>query len=208
VTPPNRIDDDSTAGERQGLRRSLRQRRASLSAQQRVTAARTIAAHIAATRWLQGARPIALYVSIGFEVDTGPLAAVARRRRCPIYLPRITDYRAHHMRFVLQSPAPSVRNRHGIPEPRGGQSIAPGALSVVFLPVLGFDALGTRLGSGAGYYDRVFSFRRRRLRWHRPLLVGIAYRCQELAAIQPEPHDVPLDALVTEDGVRYFRQRG
>jgi 5-formyltetrahydrofolate cyclo-ligase len=129
---------------------------------------------------------------------------VARQRHCPVYLPRISDYHQRRMEFVLESSAPRVRNRHGIPEPATRKRISVRALSVVFMPILGFDARGTRLGSGAGYYDRLFSFRRYRSEWHRPLLVGVAYRCQELAHIDPQQHDVPLDALVSEDGVRYF----
>jgi 5-formyltetrahydrofolate cyclo-ligase len=72
------------------------------------------------------------------------------------------------------------------------------------MPLLGFDGAGTRLGSGAGYYDRVFAFRRRRHSWHRPLLVGVAFACQRVDHIELGRHDVPLDAIVTEDGVEYF----
>jgi 5-formyltetrahydrofolate cyclo-ligase len=204
VTPPDSIDSELAASERTQLRRKLRRRRADLTLQQRTCAARAIASQVARTRWLHGARPIALYASVGYEVDTRPLAQLARLRYCPLYLPRITDHRARRMQFVRESVEPDVRNRHGIAQPRGSRSIAAWALSVVFMPLLGFDAHGTRLGSGAGYYDRVFSFRRHRLRWHRPVLVGIAYRCQELPFIPPQQHDVALDALVTEDGVRYF----
>jgi len=107
------------------------------------------------------------------------------------------------MVFALESTS-AASNRHGIPEPAAGKIVSARALSIVFLPVLGFDARGARLGSGAGYYDRLFWFRRHRLHWHRPLLVGIAYRCQELAHIDLHEHDVPLDALVSEDGIRYF----
>jgi 5-formyltetrahydrofolate cyclo-ligase len=208
VAPSNSRDDDAAAGERTQMRRSLRHRRAGLTAQQRSVAARAIALHVARTRWLQGARPIGLYAAVGYEVDTGPLSELARQRRCPIYLPQIASYRERRMQFVLESSTPAVINRHGIREPRGHKRIAAAALSVVFMPLLGFDARGTRLGSGAGYYDRVFSFRRQRLRWHRPLLVGVAFRCQELPYIEPQRHDVPLDALVSEDGVRYFSHRG
>jgi 5-formyltetrahydrofolate cyclo-ligase len=190
------------------LRRMLRSRRASLSAQQRTAAALRIASHVARTRWVHSARPIGVYASVGYEVDTRPLLQLARLRHCPIYLPRIADYRQHRMRFVPETSAPARRNRHGIPEPHSHRSIAARALSVVFLPVLGFDAQGTRLGSGAGYYDRLFSFRRHRQHWHRPLLVGIAYRCQQLPYIPARAHDVPLDALVSEDGVRYFGDEG
>ena len=186
------------------MRRSLRAARAAMSAAQRSVATRLITSHVAATRWLHGRRPVGLYASVGYEVSTASLCELARRRHCPVYLPRIIDYRQRRMMFALESTASTVRNRHGIPEPTTARTISARALSVVFLPVLGFDAHGTRLGSGAGYYDRLFSFRRHRLHWHRPLLIGIAYRCQEVARIDLLRHDVPLDALVCEDGVRYF----
>jgi len=190
------------------MRRSLRSRRAALSASQRQSFARQIASHIAATRWLHGRRAIGLYVSVGNEVATGPLRTLARQRHCPVYLPRIADYRQHRMVFALESGASWSENRHGVPEPSGHRIVAVHALSVVFVPLLGFDAAGTRLGSGAGYYDRLFFFRRHRLSWHRPLLVGLAYGCQQLRHIPRSEHDVPLDALVSEDGVTYFGGRG
>jgi 5-formyltetrahydrofolate cyclo-ligase len=207
VTPPDSTDEDAAALERMQMRRTLRSRRAGLSSQQRALAAQRIAMHVARTRWLQGSRPIGLYASRGYEVDMRRLAQLARLHRCPIYLPRITDYRQRRMHFVLETSAPRP-NRHGIAEPRGHHGIAAGALSVVFMPLLGFDASGTRLGSGAGYYDRLFSYRRRRLHWHRPFLVGVAYSCQQLPAIPRRVHDVPLDAVVSEDGVRYFSEKG
>jgi len=175
-----------------------------MGATERSTAADLIASHVAATRWLHAARRIGLYASVGYEVLTGPIATLARRRHCPVYLPRITDYRQRRMVFALESSDAITRNRHGIPEPAMHGTISARALSVVFLPLLGFDDSGSRLGSGAGYYDRLFFFRRHRLHWHRPLLVGVAYRCQEVAHLDRHAYDVPLDALVSEDGVRYF----
>jgi 5-formyltetrahydrofolate cyclo-ligase len=203
VTPFN-PSDGSSGFDRTQLRRALRTLRANLTPIERAAAARSIASHIAASRWLHAGRAIGLYTAVGYEVATEPLCALARQRRCPIYLPRITDYRQHRMTFVRESSAPERRDRYGIPQPAGHIRICTRALSVVFLPVLGFDARGTRLGSGAGYYDRLFAFRRHRHSWHRPLLVGIAYRCQQLPHIDHHEHDVPLDALVSEDGVIYF----
>lgn len=175
-----------------------------MGAQQRAAASHAITRHVAATRWLHGARPLGLYVSVGYEVDTAALRRLARTRRCPVYVPRISDYRQHAMRFARDDDAMALVNRHGIPEPSLAETIRPQNLSVVFLPLVGFDALGTRLGAGAGYYDRAFAFRRRRHSWHRPLLVGVAFACQRLAHIERGVHDVPLDAVVTELGVEYF----
>jgi 5-formyltetrahydrofolate cyclo-ligase len=187
------------------MRRALRARRAELSAAQRLAAARLIATHIAGTRWLHGGRAVGLYAGTGYEVATGPICELARRRHCPVYLPRIHDYRQQRMVFALESAMPARRNRYGILEPGTHKIISARALSIVFMPVLGFDARGARLGSGAGYYDRVFAFRRHRHSWHRPLLVGIAFRRQEVERIDLQEHDVLMDALVSEEGVRYFR---
>jgi 5-formyltetrahydrofolate cyclo-ligase len=193
-----------TDATREDLRRALRRRRSALSKTQRTAASRAITQHIAATRWLHGARPIGLYVSVGFEVGTDPLRALARRRSCPVYLPRIADYRRRSMVFVRDSDERALRNRHGIPEPTGSQRLSARALSVVFVPLLGFDAHGTRLGAGAGYYDRLFAYRRHRRSWQQPMLVGLAFRCQGLEHIEAASHDVPLDAVVTEEGVIQF----
>jgi 5-formyltetrahydrofolate cyclo-ligase len=189
---------------RRAIRRGLRARRAELTASQRAAAARAITMHIAGTRWLRGARAIGLYVSIGTEVPTEPLRALAVRRNCPVYLPCIVDYRARRMVFARDEHTLTSINRLGIPEPTALRTIPIRALSVVLMPVLGFDRHGTRLGTGGGYYDRMFAYRRHRHSWHRPLLIGIAFQCQRLAVIERGGHDVPLDAVVTEDGVSIF----
>ncbi len=92
-----------------------------------------------------------------------------------------------------------VSNRYGIPEPACETTLPPGAMSVVLLPLLGFDRRGQRLGSGAGYYDRSFAFRQTRAA--PPCLLGVGYACQELATLTAEPWDVPLDAILCETEV-------
>jgi 5-formyltetrahydrofolate cyclo-ligase len=67
------------------------------------------------------------------------------------------------------------------------------------MPLLGFDAAGTRLGYGGGYYDRTLAALERA-----PRIVGVAFAAQELAYIPRAPHDRPLDTVVTEHGVRHF----
>lgn len=208
---PGAADFTSAAGvptdlpdTRRAIRRRLRARRAELSAAERAAAADSIATHIAGTRWLRGGRALGLYVSIGTEVPTTALRQLAARLHCPVYLPCIVDYRRHRMVFGRDDGSLSAVNRLGIPEPKALRIIPVRALSVVLLPVLGFDRHGTRLGTGGGYYDRMFSYRRHRHSWHRPLLVGIAFQCQQLPLIERGGHDIPLDAVVTEVGVSIF----
>ena len=134
-----------------------------------------------------------------------PLRALARARGCRVYLPRITDFRTHRMLLVADLCTPLRLNRYRIAEPRGGTHLALPALDVVLTPLVGFDAAGNRLGNGAGYYDRFLA--RRLGRRGRPLLIGIAFECQRLESLAPRAHDVPLDAVVTENGIQYFHRR-
>jgi 5-formyltetrahydrofolate cyclo-ligase len=71
--------------------------------------------------------------------------------------------------------------------------------NVILMPLLGFDKHGTRLGYGGGYYDRTLTVLSRT-----PRLIGLAFASQEMERIPREPHDIPLDAVVTELGYRSF----
>jgi 5-formyltetrahydrofolate cyclo-ligase len=122
-----------------------------------------------------------------------------------VYLPRITDYVRHRMLLVRDSGARRVLNRYRIAEPRGGARLAAAAFAVILMPLVGFDAAGNRLGNGAGYYDRFVASRSGR--YGRPLLIGIAFECQRLDALPAAVHDVPLDAVITEKGLHYFKRR-
>ena len=62
---------------------------------------------------------------------------------------------------------------------------------ILFVPLVGFTPTLARLGQGGGHYDRW-------LAEHPPLLaIGLAWDAQACDALPTEPHDVPLDAVVT-----------
>lgn len=193
-------------GERRTLRRQLRARRSALGPSVRHWADERIRAHLAYSYWLRPARSIALYASMGDEVDTRQLRALCRARGCDVYLPRITDFAARRLRFCRDAGARLPINRMGIAEPALHQSIPARWLSLILLPILGFDNQGTRLGYGGGFYDRDLAFRLQQPA--PPLLIGLAYACQELAHVAREAHDVALDGIVTEYGIRWFGRRG
>ena len=94
--------------------------------------------------------------------------------------------------------APLERGVWDIPVPAERQVVHPTALLV---PVVGFDEGGYRLGYGGGYYDRTLAASH-----PRPLAIGVGYEFQQLATIHPQPHDVPMDAVVTEAGVQRFER--
>ena len=71
---------------------------------------------------------------------------------------------------------------------------------MVVLPLAGFDVAGHRLGYGKGHYDRVLS--RLHADGRRPYLVGLAFDIQQVDPIPFEDHDIRLDMVVTERGLR------
>ena len=81
----------------------------------------------------------------------------------------------------------------GIPYPEDSEVLTP---DHVLLPMLGWDAAGCRLGYGGGFFDRTLAALPRR-----PRVIGLAYELQYLPTIHPQPHDIPVDFVVTERGV-------
>jgi 5-formyltetrahydrofolate cyclo-ligase len=193
--------DSTLADTRRPMRAQLRAMRRALPSAERQARSRLVARNVDLYLHLRPSWRIALYASLAEELDTGPLIALARARGCRIYLPRIDRHSlGRRMRFVEISDRHRV-NRLGIAEPEGSQTIGARWLDVVFQPLVGFDARGVRLGTGGGYYDRAFAFRRWRTAWHTPQLVGLAYDFQQVEAIVPAAHDVLLDAVVTDRGI-------
>ena len=72
------------------------------------------------------------------------------------------------------------------------------------MPLVGFDARGNRIGMGKGFYDRHFAYRLLLTHMRRPALIGIAFAVQAVAELPTAPHDVPLDAIVTESSLHWF----
>jgi 5-formyltetrahydrofolate cyclo-ligase len=187
--------------DRKMLRKSLRSRRRAVSPAARAAAARQVALNVDRVLHLRPGWRIGVYASLAEELDTAPLIALALRHGCQIYVPVISRIkRSRSMRFVEMTGELRL-NRLGIAEPQGEPLPAVRQLDIVFLPLVGFDARGVRLGMGGGYYDRAFAFRRARTTWHAPRLIGIAYACQQVDEIAAAPYDVLLDAIATERGV-------
>jgi 5-formyltetrahydrofolate cyclo-ligase len=145
-------------------------------------------------------RRIAVYVAHDCEADPSAIVSLARRNGCKLYLPAIADYRRRRMEFRRYARATRLQpNRYGIAEPeRGAARIAVRHLDLVLLPLVAVDANGTRLGTGAGFYDRCLQHLRAGRRWRRPKLIGLGYEFQRVAGLAARTWDVPLDALLTE----------
>jgi len=72
---------------------------------------------------------------------------------------------------------------------------------ITLAPCVGWDGEGYRLGYGGGYFDRTLAALR-----PRPFTIGIGFHAARLATIYPQPHDIPLDVVLTERGMEFDRQ--
>lgn len=193
MTPPS---------SRAQLRRSLRQQRQDLPAQQRLQASLAVAEQILSLPELDAAQRIGIYWAVRGELPLLHTVLALQRLNKEIYLPVIQA--DNRLMFALWQPGqPTQANAFGIPEPQTEVStlIAPHMLDLVLVPLIAFDDAGGRLGSGAGYYDRSFAFLSEHARPAHPFLLGIGYAFQKLASVQAQSWDIPLDAVVTDQGL-------
>jgi 5-formyltetrahydrofolate cyclo-ligase len=134
------------------------------------------------------------------ELDLRPLAADVVARGARAALPAVVA-RAQPVEFRAWTPGMTLApDAVGIPAPPPGAATRP---AILLVPLLGFDEAGYRLGYGGGYYDRTLAALGRK-----PLVVGVGYALGRLPTIRPQPHDVAMDAIATEDGLDWFPRAG
>jgi 5-formyltetrahydrofolate cyclo-ligase len=139
------------------------------------------------------ARAVSAFYPIRGEPDTLALLSLLAARGLVTALP-ITGGRGDRLTFRAFRPGdPLVTGAMRIPEPSPDAGLVEPDL--LFVPLAAFDRRGHRIGYGAGHYDRTLAF----LRAQRPTVaVGVAYAVCEVEAVPDQPHDVPLDYLLTD----------
>jgi 5-formyltetrahydrofolate cyclo-ligase len=87
------------------------------------------------------------------------------------------------------------KGHYGIREPKTDRlrPVPQEEIDAVLIPAVAFDRCGHRVGYGGGYYDRFLPEVPRAAR------IGAAFACQIVMEIPPDPHDVPVDRIVTEE---------
>ena len=149
--------------------------------------------------WLVGRKEqrIGAYWPIKGEFDALPAlfrwteADPARRIGLPVI-----DKDSKQLRFHTWYPGcPMEEDAYGIPKPKDTPQFEP---ELLLVPCVGYGPRGLRLGYGGGFYDRTLAQLQ-----PRPVTVGLAYAHGFIPWLQPEPHDVPLHAVLNEDGVAW-----
>jgi 5-formyltetrahydrofolate cyclo-ligase len=111
----------------------------------------------------------------------------------------VINRETRHLRFHVWYPGcPMEDDAYGIPKPKDTEAFEP---QLLLVPCVGFGPKGVRLGYGGGFYDRTLADLK-----PRPYTVGVGYAHGFIPWLTAEPHDVPLDAMLTEDGVAWQRE--
>lgn len=191
------------ASDKASLRRAIRAARKAVPPARRRQAEQAISRH--ARCFFRPGRRIGAYIATGSELALDALIGRALGHGCRVALPALPQ-RGRKMLFsVLDSRGRWYLNRYRIPEFDGGNWRARD-LDVLFLPLLGVDEQGFRLGQGGGFYDSTLAYLNAFRRWRRPLLVGVALDCQRVPVVPREPWDMQLDYLLSESGLTRFRR--
>lgn len=142
---------------------------------------------------------LSAYWPIKGEPDLRGLMAEQHEAGVIIALP-VVEVRASPLVFRRWHPGlHMIRGNWNIPvPPPEADRLAP---DVALAPVVGWDSAGFRLGYGGGYFDRTLA----RLA-PRPFTIGIGLQAAQLSTIFPQPHDIPLDVILTEAGVQFQRE--
>lgn len=186
--------------QRNALRQQLRRQRRALDAKTQQAHALLVTRQLKNCSLYRRSKRIALYLAADGEIDTHYLIYTAWRAHKKIYLPVLTPF-SSRLYFAPYTPGCKLKpNRFGIAEPDVHPKywLKPQQLSLIFMPLVGFDPDGNRLGMGGGFYDRSLSFHGHRKRYHHPYLIGLAHQLQCVDALPVQPHDVPMHMVATE----------
>jgi 5-formyltetrahydrofolate cyclo-ligase len=188
--------DPNSAKRRAELRRRCIAARVALPEAWRHDASRRILAALEEFCLARAPGVLAFCWPIRAEVDCRPLAERLIAAGWRVTMPTVVASDAP-MSFRRWQPGMAMtQDPYGIPVPAAAETLPP---DVALLPLVAFDAAGYRLGYGGGYFDRTLAACA-----PRPLAVGVGFALAEVPSIHPEPHDIPLDAVVTEYGLRLF----
>ena len=141
------------------------------------------------------ASALALYVTDGKEPDLSDLFLWKRT-----FLPRYAEEMKKYELVEIHDPGKDlIPGKYGLLEPRPELEAASADFvhqHIVFVtPAVACTRRGVRLGRGGGFYDRMLEMAGLQA-------VAVIYDCQMADELPAEPHDKPLDFIVTESGVR------
>lgn len=139
---------------------------------------------------------IALYFPFRNEVNTNILVKAFTNLHKNIYMPKVLDETNMAFNLLCNKSKFSI-NKFGIKELDNTDYIDINNIDLMFIPMVGVDPNGCRLGYGSGYYDRIVSsFDEQSIK---PLLVGLAFEYQVFEMHIGEMHDLRYNLVFSEN---------
>ncbi|MFC8689144.1 5-formyltetrahydrofolate cyclo-ligase [Brevibacillus porteri] len=183
------------------LRSHILERRKSMSAKEREQLSREVCDHLLSHNRLADAKAIMAFHPFGDELDILPFLHEAKKRGQDIWLPLTNIAERRLIPYRYTGPHMLKQGVYGIwePDPTLAEEADVSKLDAIIVPGVAFDSQGGRMGYGGGYYDRFLATLKKL-----PFLVGVGYSIQVVEHVPLEPHDVLLDAVVTEKGILHF----
>jgi 5,10-methenyltetrahydrofolate synthetase len=182
---------------RRAERARLRAARMAMDPKARRAVGAALAEHLRQSlpRRLGAGGTLSAYWPIHGEPDLRALMAWMHAAGAAVALP-VVETPAAPLVFRRWTPDTTmIRGVWGIPvPPPAAERLTP---DIALAPLLGWDGAGFRLGYGGGYFDRTLAARA-----PRPFAIGVGLQAARLATIFPQPHDIRLDAIVTEAGAQ------
>jgi 5-formyltetrahydrofolate cyclo-ligase len=136
------------------------------------------------------ARLVGFYWPFRAEFDPRPLVDRLLAKGLRVALPVVVEPKTP---MVFRPWTPGCAMTTGvwdIPIPDTKETVLP---DLVMAPLVGFDGARYRLGYGGGYFDRTLAALSRK-----PFAVGVGFELGRLETVFPQPHDIAMDAIVTE----------
>jgi 5-formyltetrahydrofolate cyclo-ligase len=188
---PKRSDAwDDVSRWRKAERRRLIDERLALVSADRIARSERLAEKLDQAIGRVSGRIVSSYWPFRGEPDLRNWAIKVIERGGRIALPVVVQ-KARPLEFRVWQPGdPLERGVWNILVPSRGPAVLP---DIVVAPVVGFDAANYRLGHGGGYFDRTLAAMPRM-----PLRIGIGFATAKIATIYPQPHDIPMDTIVTD----------
>jgi 5,10-methenyltetrahydrofolate synthetase len=179
-------------------RERLLSERSALAVESRARQTQDMASELDAIVGSRSAPVVSVYWPIKAEPDLRPWMRALQDRAVRVALP-VALVLGQPLKFREWRPGGGLaRGIWNIPYPADGVEVVP---TVTIAPLVGFDAHCYRLGYGGGFFDRTLATLS-----PKPIAIGVGYPTASIPTIFPQPHDVPMDWIVTGNGAPIRRE--
>jgi 5-formyltetrahydrofolate cyclo-ligase len=178
-------------------RQEIKNRLIHLDPQARVEKSKQICRNLTSMEEFRKAATVMMYLSTAYEVDTTAAILHCWQQGKTVVVPKVSWQQRHMIPVEINSlEAGIATGTYGLRNPTTGRPMPAEDIDLIVTPLLAFDKKGNRLGRGGGYYDRFLASE-----GLRAIICGLAFSEQMVDDVPTEAHDVPLEFVVTEDGI-------